>query len=480
MYFAVFLAAITLFKLAIAPHFPLIGDESFYWVWSRHLDFAYTAHPPMIAYVIFILTALFGHNFLALRFGAIAAVLLISWLVYLTGKELADERAGRRAAIIFNLLPTFFGGGMFLVPQTLLFLCWSWSFYLLVRLVRSGHGHYWYWLGLSAGLGLLSDHIMALFFLATVAFCLLDREQRHWFSRKEPYLGVLIALAVVLPSLIWYLTSPLSPFIYWGSKVRTGAGLRLADNLLNFFGLQMLLYTPPIFIMTVGLVFRRFWEPETKRLGSQKQGNREVHSQVSLSSIFAAVVFLPFLLLSPLAMVGGHWPATAYLPAIIESGKAKRWVSWTIVGFALLVNSLGFVYYLFLYPTPPALRGKELTVNREFARFIRQSTPVKGRTYYLADDIGTFGLVSFHGQVKVYPVPGKLKEAEAWGTAPVRPGDNIIYFTRERTTEIEAGLHRVFQRVVTEKERRLFTKDADIPTKLTIFHCTGFRGGQLP
>jgi hypothetical protein len=196
--------------------------------------------------------------------------------------------------------------------------------------------------------------------------------------------------------------------------------------------------------------------------------------------IFAAIIFVPFLLISPITLVGGHWPATAYLPAIIESGKAKRWVIWTIVGFALLVNSLGFAYYLFFYPIPSDLKGKEFSVNQEFARFIKDATPVQGRTFYLADDIGTFGLVTFHGRVQVYPPPGKLKEAEAWGTVDLKPGDNVVYFTRAGTGEILAGLKKVFRTVTVEPRRRLFAKDADIPTKMTIFHCRGYRGGRVP
>ena len=75
---------------------------------------------------------------MAVRLGAIGIVLLISWIIYLTGKELYGERVGRLSAVLFNLVPTFFGGGMFLVPQTVLFLFWSLSFYLMVKLIKTG------------------------------------------------------------------------------------------------------------------------------------------------------------------------------------------------------------------------------------------------------------------------------------------------------------------------------------------------------
>jgi hypothetical protein len=468
MYLAIFLVAINVFKLAVARYFPLIGDEAFYWVWSRHLDLSYIAHPPMIAYVNFILTGLFGNSELSIRLGAILIVFLISLIIYFTGKELYGRKAGAVAAMIFNLLPTFFGGGMFLVPQTILFLFWSLSFYLLVKLLATRDSRLWYLLGITAGLGLLSDYVMALFFVGTLIFLIFNKEQRFWLTRKEPYLAFLLALFVFSPVIIWNLRQGFAPFLYWGGKM--GTTPRIMDNLFNFFGLQMVLYTPPIFLITIYMIIKGFWKPETI-------GNR---SQVSLLSIFSAVVFLPFAVISPIANVGGHWVATAYLPAIINSSQFKRFAIGTTLFFALLVNILGFTYYIFLYPTPAELKGKEFTINQQLPRFLKESNPKSGRTFYLANDIGTFGLVSFHGKVKVYSPPGLSKEMEAWGTPDIKKGDNVIYFARENTTELQKGLKPLFHRVWVEPNKRLFTKDADIPTRMQIFHCEGYLGGKLP
>lgn len=37
---------------------PFYPDEAYYWLWSRHLDFSYYDHPPMVAYLI----RLFSHG----------------------------------------------------------------------------------------------------------------------------------------------------------------------------------------------------------------------------------------------------------------------------------------------------------------------------------------------------------------------------------------------------------------------------------
>lgn len=454
----IFLLVINAFKLLIARSFPLIGDEAYYWLWGQHLDLSYIDHPPMIAYVNFILTSLLGQNEFAIRLGAILIVLIISWIIYLTGKELYNERAGVISAVIFNLLPTFFGGGMFLVPQTVLFLFWSLSFYLMVKIIKTGKPYYWYLLGISAGLGLLSDYIMALFFIGTFFFLLLQKEYRSWLVRREPYLAALISLAIFSPVIIWNLKLGFTPFFYWGGKM--GVTPRIGDNLLNFFGLQMLLYTPPIFIITLHLIFRE----NTKNL---------------LLKIYSAAVFIPFMLISPIINVGSHWTSTSYLPAILDAHRAKRWVIATILFFALFVNTLGFIYYLFLYPVPEELKGKEFTINSELPRFIKGSAPRTGRTFLLANDLGMIGLVTFHGKARVYMAPGRLKQVDLWGSPDIKKGDHVIYFALNEAT-IYDKLKPLFKKVRIEPRKRLFNKDADLPNKTQIFHCEGFKGGIIP
>ncbi|MFC1571030.1 glycosyltransferase family 39 protein [Candidatus Margulisiibacteriota bacterium] len=459
MFLMVFLVLINLFKIGVARYFPLIGDEAYYWMWTQHLELSYIAHPPMIAYVNFLLTGLFGNNEFIIRLGAIAIVGLISWIIYRTGRELYGPGAAATAVIIFNLLPTFCGGGMFLVPQTILFLFWSLSFYILVLIVKHKKPAYWYLLGLTAGLGLLSDYIMALFFIGTLIYLLVDQQQRFWLTKKEPYLAAILSLIVFSPVIGWNLKLGFAPFLYWGGRM--GEAIRIWDNLLNFFGLQAVLYTLPIFIMTAIFVFRR------------------KHAEGLLFSVFAAVVFLPFALVSPLINVGGHWPATAYLPAILATNRAKKTTVGAIVGFALLVNILAFSYYLFLYPTPAELQGQEFTINQQLPQFLAASTPKTGQTFYLASDIGMIGLVAFHGQVKVFSPPGHIKQMDLWGTPDIKKGDNVIYFSRN-TVGLYEKLKPLFKKVWIDPQKRLFTKDADIPNKTKIYHCLGYQGGKLP
>ena len=202
-----------------------------------------------------------------------------------------------------------------------------------------------------------------------------------------------------------------------------------------------------------------------------------------LLACFSAPVFLAFFMLSPIMNVGGHWPAAAYIPAILFisqlQGKKKNWLIGLTLFFAILVNTLAFTYYLYLYPTPKELIGSEFTINQQLPEFLRDSTLKRGKTFYLSNNLGLAGLVAYHGKVHVHMTPGRLKQFDLWGGPEIKRGDNVIYFVLNEK-EMHQKLLPFFRRVKVEPSKRIFTKDADIPNKTEIYHCWGYKGGKLP
>ncbi|PIS31787.1 hypothetical protein COT42_00130 [Candidatus Saganbacteria bacterium CG08_land_8_20_14_0_20_45_16] len=465
MHFAVFLIVLNIFKICLARYLPLIGDEAFYWLWSKHLDLSYVDHPPMIAYYIKGLTLLFGNTELAIRLGAILLVTLTTWLVYKIGQELFSQQAGIISAVIFNLLPIFFGGSLFLVPQQPFLFYWALSLYLFCRLIKTSQPWLWLALGTTVGLGLLSDYVMLLFFPAVGLYLILNKEQRFWLSKLQPYAAALLALAIFSPVIIWNLKQGFVPLFYWSGKM--GGTPNYLQNLLSFIALETALYTPIVF----GAVFYLLWQL------------RKFDPRTTLLAAFSLPVLLVFLALAPLMTVGGHWPAAAYLPAVLLlgqlSGKTRTWLVGLTLFFALLLNSLALGYYLFFFPTPPELIGQEFTINQKLPEFIKNATPKNGYTFYLANNLGLAGLVAFHGHVTVQMAPGRLRQFDLWGKPALKNGDNALYFALNEK-EVYDQLILLFQQVTKDPQKRIFTKDAEIPSKTEIYHCFGYKGGELP
>ncbi|QHS61934.1 ArnT family glycosyltransferase [Chitinophaga agri] len=101
-----------LLALVQAGFTELMDDEAYYWVYSRHLDWGYFDHPPMVALLIKMGYALF-HNELGVRLGMI--VLNLFTLV------ITDKLIPRKDNKLFYLLLCVMGamqlGGMLAVPD---------------------------------------------------------------------------------------------------------------------------------------------------------------------------------------------------------------------------------------------------------------------------------------------------------------------------------------------------------------------------
>src|SRR5258705_4137802 len=85
-----FLLGWTLLNVIQACTLELQGDEAYYWMYSRYLDWGYFDHPPMVALFIRIGDAIM-HNELGLRLLTVLASSASVYLLWLTLKQYAVD-----------------------------------------------------------------------------------------------------------------------------------------------------------------------------------------------------------------------------------------------------------------------------------------------------------------------------------------------------------------------------------------------------
>ena len=93
----VFLALITLARLAAAAFVPLSEDEAYYRLWAQSLQLGYLDHPPMIAWFVRAGMTIAGDNALGVRLASVIATALSSLLVFDTASQLGLGGKGRGA-----------------------------------------------------------------------------------------------------------------------------------------------------------------------------------------------------------------------------------------------------------------------------------------------------------------------------------------------------------------------------------------------
>jgi Dolichyl-phosphate-mannose-protein mannosyltransferase len=149
-------ALLSAIRTYVAFRIPLTEDETYYWVWSRHIAFGYVDHPPMVAWLI-ALTAPLGPNpgFVRLPFilcEALAALALGRTAILLSG----EAQAGAAAAIAFCMIPQIrfaFGAA---TPDPPFVLCWSLALMIAAQVSTKGVAQRGMLLGLALGGAMLS------------------------------------------------------------------------------------------------------------------------------------------------------------------------------------------------------------------------------------------------------------------------------------------------------------------------------------
>jgi 4-amino-4-deoxy-L-arabinose transferase-like glycosyltransferase len=202
------MAAMTLWWLFAAAALPIAQDESYYFVWARHLALGYFDHPPLVALLAFPSSLVDGSAFVG-RLGTVAVAAFTFW-VTLRLFLAAGLREGRALLTAMLLAQGNFLGfiyGFLTTPDTVLICSWTLALHETLAAL-GGRKRRWLSAGAACGLGLLSKYTMGLFLF--VALIPLLRELRHPRAGERPALktpwpwaGALVALLVFSPHLVW-------------------------------------------------------------------------------------------------------------------------------------------------------------------------------------------------------------------------------------------------------------------------------------
>ena len=246
--------ALVLLRAVYLPFPNLFPEEAYYWNYGQHLALGYLDHPPMVAWLIRLGGAIFGHNELGVRVLACVCSLVTSFFAF----RLADLLYGRRAALTTLLLvqglPFFFMSGWIMTPDAPLTACWAGLLYFAARVFFAGDARAWWGVGICLGLGMLSKYTVALLGPATLIFLALDPSSRPWFRRPLPYVTVVLAVLIFSPVIVWNYTH------HWASFAFQSTGRLHAPRHFSGFELLggvVLLLTPLGVFLAGGPLFTR-------------------------------------------------------------------------------------------------------------------------------------------------------------------------------------------------------------------------------
>jgi len=211
-----------LLRCGIACLLEFGNDEVYYWTYALHLAWNYFDHPPMVALLIRLTTfnLHFQHEFFV-RLGPIICAAINTWLIFLTGAKIKDEKAGWYAALLYT--SSFYCSviaGTFILPDSPQLLFWVWSIYLMTGIIDEkieNKNKNLLLLGIVIGFCIMSKvHGIFLWFGFGMYILFFQKS-----LLRSPYLyaSILLTIIIISPIFFWNLENHFITYSFHNNRV---------------------------------------------------------------------------------------------------------------------------------------------------------------------------------------------------------------------------------------------------------------------
>jgi 4-amino-4-deoxy-L-arabinose transferase-like glycosyltransferase len=386
--------AVTIYRLWYCTHLELVGDEAYYWLWSRHLDICYLDKGPVIAWIIAAGTAMFGQTVFGVRFFAVILSSATGVGIYLLARQLFSDRVALWALIMAGVAPLFAVGAILMTIDTPYIFFWTFAALTFWRAKDTSKRAPWVLTGALVGLGMLSKYTGAFELISFAAFCLVHPPSRQHFVRGTFWIMLLVALLFLLPVLYWNWVHdwPTSRFLFHRGALDQQAHINPLNPLV-FLGGQAGVLSPVIF---VGMILMIFWPGLTKP---------EERSEVSYLLALFAPLFCFYLLISFQQTSQANWAAAAYVGGMIllafkwnRLAARLAWARWAgIIGLSVALVETAVLHETAWLHLPsgkdPLDRARG---SRDLAAQIESLTMRTGARVIIANKYMSAALLSFY------------------------------------------------------------------------------------
>ncbi len=252
--------ALVLIILVALYHLLIIGavgpgdNEAYYWTWANHLDLSFFDHPPMVAYMIALSTAVGGDSVFFLRIGTVLLFCVTSFLIYLLAFEISgSQKTAFFSLCLANILPLYFLAGILTVPDAPLLVFWLLYLYLLLRVAKGVPWWHWYLMGFVLGLAVLSKYFAVLLVPSTLLFLLSDKKLRSYLKSPHPYAALVLSGLVSSPIIFWNIREGWASFTFHLSTRHSGGVFW--ENLWSLVIGQLGVVTPILLFSFIAVLF---------------------------------------------------------------------------------------------------------------------------------------------------------------------------------------------------------------------------------
>ncbi|MGO8838757.1 MAG: ArnT family glycosyltransferase [Limisphaerales bacterium] len=441
------LLAVVGFRFWFATHIGLVGDEAYYWLWSKHLAASYRDKGPAIAWTIALGTRMFGDTVFGIRFFAVLLSGAVGWLIFVLARRLYDERTALWCLLVALVMPILAVGSILMTIDSLSVFFWALAVLIFWNALHNGRTITWFWLGLAIGGGFLAKFTNGVQLICIAFFLLWSKEHRPLlFSRKTVVMVAAFCLAST-PILWWNLQTGWvhAMALHSRSGVTNSFHIRPSQTLRfvgEQFGAMSPLLTAGIVAATIALSLKRGGDLRTRFLLSQFLPIYGLFLFFSLNSAGHANWTVP-------ALVTGIIFTVVYWRELVARRPAWRLGVGAAFGLALLMTLVMHDTEILHLPQrlDPLFRAQGWP---DFAAHVQKARETKRANLLVANNYSLASLMSFYlpDQPVTYmpPAPYGSEQFTLWPEYHLTPGTRALFVTSDPRPAPKV-LHDQFTRI---------------------------------
>ena len=330
----VVIAIVTAVRVAVLILSPLnlYPDEAQYWWWAQTPDWGYFSKPPLIGWIIWLTTAIFGDSEWAIRIGSPLLHAVTALLVFGIARRVFDARIGLFSALAYLTTPgASYSSGLISTDVPLLF-CWAVALYAFIRAMDDPRWRWAILAGIAFGFGLEAKYAMFYLLLCAGIAAIVSKDARRVVLSGRGAAILVIGLLLLLPNVLWNAAHHFPTVAHTEHNADWSAAKFKLSEALSFIGGQFGVFGP---LLMIGLLLA-FW-----KLARGPQ--RPAKDLVLLA--FCAPPLVLIVIQSFIAEANANWAATAYVAATPLAVAALMrvwqsrllWISFALDGLVMVV-----------------------------------------------------------------------------------------------------------------------------------------------
>ncbi len=393
--------ALTIPRLVFAARYGLIGDETYYALWSLYPGFGYFDHSPAVAWVIWLGRAIFGEGQWAVRSLFVLATFPICAALYRIAMRLFDDaRIAAVAAIAYAVTLAVAITTTIATPDAPSTLFWVLAVWAIAEFTRSRNANWWLAAGVFAGMALLSKYTAVFLGAGIVLYLVTSRERLGWLRLWQVWVGGIVAAAMFAP-VVWIdWTRGWQSFRFQLGRSTLDEHVFRPDELLRFFVEMAIQFLPTLFVFVlIGTVL--FFARRAKPLALPLLTSAPMLAYFIVHGLFGRVNPNWIAPIYPVLTLAGAW-------AVVNLRPASAWLRWPLTTLKSLHVPLGIAIMLTVLVM---IEFRTLPLTNFFygwdnfqAKISRLATE-NGAQWVDAQDYSMNGWLSYYGKMANDPLP---------------------------------------------------------------------------